>query len=73
MMMPLLTPLEARVVETVFAWPGLGLYTASALQFDDFPAVMGVTLVFGVVYVVVNAVVDILQLVADPRMKDLAG
>ncbi len=57
------------VVETVFAWPGLGLYTASALQFDDFPAVMGVTLVFGVIYVVVNAIVDILQLVADPRLR----
>jgi peptide/nickel transport system permease protein len=58
------------VVETVFAWPGLGLYTANALQFDDFPAVMGITLVFGVVYVVVNAIVDILQLVADPRLKE---
>lgn len=58
------------VVETVFAWPGLGLYTANALQFDDFPAVMGITLVFGVVYVVVNAIVDILQLIADPRLKE---
>jgi peptide/nickel transport system permease protein len=58
------------VVETVFAWPGLGLYTANALQYDDFPAVMGVTLVFGIVYVVVNAAVDILQLVADPRLKE---
>ncbi len=57
------------VVETVFAWPGLGLYTSSALQFDDFPAVMGVTLIFGFVYVLVNAVVDILQVVADPRLK----
>ena len=60
------------VVETVFAWPGLGLFTASALQFDDFPAVMGVTLVFGVIYVVVNAIVDILQLVADPRLQGTA-
>jgi peptide/nickel transport system permease protein len=59
------------VVETVFAWPGLGLYTARALLFDDFPAVTGVTLVLGVVYVAVNAVVDILQLVADPRMKQV--
>jgi len=57
------------IVETVFAWPGLGLYTARALQFDDFPAVIGVTLVFGCVYVIVNAVVDILQMVADPRLR----
>jgi peptide/nickel transport system permease protein len=60
------------VVETVFAWPGLGLYTARALQFDDFPAVIGVTLVFGFIYVVVNAVVDILQMVADPRLREQA-
>jgi peptide/nickel transport system permease protein len=60
------------VVETVFAWPGLGLYTANALQFDDFPAIMGITLVFGIVYVVVNAIVDILQLIADPRMRQQA-
>lgn len=61
------------VVETVFAWPGLGLYTANALQFDDFPAVMGVTLVFGIGYVLVNTIVDILQLVADPRMREGAS
>lgn len=57
------------VVESVFAWPGLGLYTARALQFSDFPAIMGVTLVFGTVYVVVNAIVDTLQMVADPRLR----
>jgi peptide/nickel transport system permease protein len=58
------------VVETVFAWPGLGLYTARALQFSDFPAIIGVTLVFGTIYVVVNALVDILQIVADPRLRE---
>ncbi len=58
------------VVETVFAWPGLGLYASSALQYSDFPAIVGVTLVLGVAYVVINAVVDILQLVADPRLRE---
>lgn len=57
------------VVETVFAWPGLGLYTSAALSASDFPAVLGVTLVLGAVYVVVNALVDILQAVADPRLR----
>ena len=61
--------LTGAVVETVFAWPGLGRYTARALQFDDFPAVMGVTLSSAIIYVVVNAIVDILQLVADPRLQ----
>jgi peptide/nickel transport system permease protein len=60
------------VVETVFAWPGLGLYTARSLRFDDFPAVMGITFVFGVIYVVVNAIIDILQMVADPRLRGQA-
>ena len=58
------------VVETVFAWPGLGLYTSEALVNSDFPAVIGVTLVLGAVYVVINAAVDVLQVVADPRLRD---
>jgi peptide/nickel transport system permease protein len=57
------------VVETVFAWPGLGLYTSAALVNSDFPAVIGVTLVLGAIYVIINAAVDVLQVVADPRLK----
>lgn len=57
------------VIELVFAWPGLGLYTTQAIQQADFPAVIGIVLVLGTAYVVVNAVVDILQVVADPRLR----
>lgn len=60
------------VVEVVFAWPGLGLYTANSLSSSDFPAVIGVTLVLGAVYVVVNGLVDVLQAVADPRLREAA-
>lgn len=60
------------VVEVVFAWPGLGLYTANSLARSDFPAVIGVTLVLGAVYVVVNGLVDVLQAVADPRLRESA-
>lgn len=56
------------VVETVFAWPGIGLYTDQSIPPADFPAIAGVTLVLGVAYVVINAVVDILQAVVDPRV-----
>ena len=56
------------VVETVFAWPGIGLYTDQSIPVADFPAIAGVTLVLGVFYVVINAVVDILQVVVDPRV-----
>ena len=57
------------VVELVFAWPGLGLYTQQSIQQADFPAVIGITLVLGIAYVVINSIVDILQLVADPRLR----
>jgi peptide/nickel transport system permease protein len=56
------------VIETVFAWPGIGLYTDQSIPAADFPAIGGVTLVLGIGYVVINTVVDILQAVADPRV-----
>ncbi|MCW2778829.1 MAG: transporter permease [Frankiales bacterium] len=57
------------VVESVFAWPGIGLYTARSIQTIDFPAVAGTTLVLGAAYVVLNAVVDLAQVWADPRLR----
>ena len=56
------------VVENVFAWPGLGNYTANAISTDDFPAILGTVLVVGTVYVVANMIVDALQAWADPRI-----
>ena len=46
------------VVETIFAWPGIGLYVDQSIPQADFPAIAGVTLVLGIGYVVINAVVD---------------
>ena len=57
------------VVEVVFAWPGIGLYAAQAIPVADFPAIAGVALVIGAAYVIINAVVDVLQAVADPRVR----
>jgi peptide/nickel transport system permease protein len=57
------------VVEQVFAWPGIGQYMAQSIPASDFPAIAGVTLLLGVVYVAVNAIVDVLQAVADPRIS----
>jgi peptide/nickel transport system permease protein len=56
------------IVEDVFSWPGVGLYLANSIPDSDFPAIAGVTLLLGSVYIVVNAVVDVLQAVADPRL-----
>jgi peptide/nickel transport system permease protein len=56
------------VVEQVFAWPGIGLYTVQSIPRTDFPAIAGVTLVLGAGYVIVNAIIDVLQAAADPRI-----
>jgi len=56
------------VIEEIFAWPGIGLYTVQSIPRSDFPAIAGVTIVLGAGYVIVNTVVDILQAVADPRI-----
>jgi peptide/nickel transport system permease protein len=57
------------IVETIFAWPGIGWYMAQSIPTNDFAAIGAVTLVLGALYVVVNAVVDILQMLADPRIR----
>lgn len=57
------------VVEVIFAWPGVGSYVAQSIPSGDFPGVAGVTLVVGIAYVVTNAVVDLLQALADPRIR----
>lgn len=57
------------VVELVFSWPGVGGYLASSIGAADFPAIVGVVLVLGVAYVVINFVVDMLQMVVDPRLR----
>lgn len=57
------------VVEDIFAWPGIGYYTTESIPVSDFPAIAGVTLVLGVGYVFINALVDIAQSLADPRVK----
>jgi len=57
------------VIEEIFGWPGIGQYMAQSIPAADFPAIAGVTLLLGVGYVAVNAIVDILQAIADPRIN----
>jgi ABC-type dipeptide/oligopeptide/nickel transport system permease component len=56
------------IVERIFAWPGVGLYLTEVLSHDDLSAVLGVSLVFGVAYVIINTLVDVAQAAADPRV-----
>jgi len=59
----------AVVVETVFAWPGIGRLLYEGITFRDFPIVQGVVLMGGLMIVVVNLVVDILYAIIDPRIR----
>lgn len=59
----------AVVTESVFAWPGLGLYAFRSATSLDFPAIMGVGIVIATIYILVNLVVDIAYGLLDPRIR----
>jgi peptide/nickel transport system permease protein len=55
------------VVEAVFNWPGLGLYAVNSILQSDYNAIMGFTIVQGVIFIIVNLLVDISHGLIDPR------
>ena len=55
------------LVESVFAWPGLGSTIVSSIQLKDYPLVQGTVLVYGVGVLVVNTIVDLVLATLDPR------
>ena len=57
------------LVESIFNWPGIGSYAASSITSLDTPAIMGITLLVAIVYVVLNLLVDIMQAALDPRIR----
>ena len=59
----------AIVVETVFAWPGLGRLAYEGISGRDFPVIQAVVLVTGAIVAVVNLGVDCLYAFIDPRIR----
>ena len=59
----------AIIVETVFAWPGLGRLMIDAISFRDYPIIQGFVLFTGTVFVLVNLVVDVSYIWIDPRIR----
>jgi ABC-type dipeptide/oligopeptide/nickel transport system permease component len=57
------------IVEQLFSWPGLGLYTVQAFASADLPAVLGVALVVAAIYLATAAVIDVLRALLDPRLS----
>ncbi len=60
----------AVLTETVFAWPGLGLYMKNSLFNADLNAVLGGTVLVGVVYIGLNMISDLIYPLVDPRARD---
>jgi peptide/nickel transport system permease protein len=59
----------AVMTETVFAWPGVGRLLVAAVGQRDVPVVMGAVLLFALVYVLGNLIVDLAYLAIDPRTR----
>jgi peptide/nickel transport system permease protein len=59
----------AVLTETVFAWPGFGRYLTNALLAGDMNAVVGCTVLIGVIFILLNMVCDLLYRVFDPRTR----
>lgn len=57
------------VVETVFAWPGVGLLAIQAVQVRDFPVVQTVVVLFAAAYILMTFIVDLLYGFLDPRIR----
>ena len=57
------------VVEKVFGWPGVGSYAIDALTASDYAPVQGFVLTMGILFVLLNLLIDVLYVVIDPRVK----
>ena len=59
----------AVLTETVFAWPGVGRLIVDSILARDYPVIQGAILVFGLLFILVNLVVDLLYAYVDPRIR----
>jgi peptide/nickel transport system permease protein len=56
------------IVEKVFGWPGVGAYALDALTVSDYAPIQGFVLTMGVLFVLLNLVVDLIYTLVDPRV-----
>ncbi len=59
----------AVLTETIFSWPGMGSYAVEAARALDFPAIIGVTIVGGLAFLVTSLLTDIAYVLANPRVR----
>jgi len=61
------------LVETVFSWPGIGLYLYNSIQALDYAPIMAITLLISATFIIVNLVTDLIYPILDPRLRDRQG
>jgi peptide/nickel transport system permease protein len=59
----------AILTETIFAWPGMGKYVVDSINYLDFPAIMGFTLVISLAYMLINLGVDVIYAFLNPQIR----
>jgi peptide/nickel transport system permease protein len=59
----------AVFVEKIFSWKGIGNEVVEALNNNDLPVVMGATLIFALIFVLINSLVDVIYGILDPRVR----
>jgi peptide/nickel transport system permease protein len=59
----------AVIIESIFAWPGIGKLLVDSISARDIPMIQGCVLLFVVIYVLINFCVDILYPLVDPRIR----
>src|SRR5262245_53960687 len=60
------------LIETIFAWPGIGQLTLQAFQYRDFPLIQGIVMVYAVLVIASNVAVDLVYGALDPRVRPSA-
>jgi peptide/nickel transport system permease protein len=59
----------AVLIETIFSWNGIGTYAVDSSRTLDFPAITGVCLIGGVIFLLSNLVADVVYAIIDPRVR----
>jgi peptide/nickel transport system permease protein len=57
------------LIETIFSWPGIGQLTLQAFQYRDFPLIQGIVIVYAILVILTNLVVDFLYTLLNPRVR----
>ena len=58
------------IVEYIYFWPGLGAYMVDVMLFFDYEGILGSTLFIGLVFLIINIIVDVIQAYLDPRIVE---